>query len=144
MKNYPSLLTRMFVERDNPDLILEPCLGKVIKVPPELTISIWDGQVTLYPKQLYMNDRLYNDYTRKFSITGDITEITIETTSTNEEAAPGPHKHKHGIIDGRGKYKAIGTIINTDTLIVGDYVKVIPAENGQIWFVDSKFRKVME
>ncbi len=98
----------------------------------------------LTPKKLYMNDRLFDDYTREFDIVGDITEITITATSSNIEAGPGPHKHEHGTIEGTGKYKAVGTIINTDTLVVGDYVKVIPCENGQKWFVDSKYRAVVE
>ncbi|MGL6063769.1 MAG: DUF2577 family protein [Fusobacteriaceae bacterium] len=142
MEKYSAKMAKLFVERENPDLITEPCIGIVTIAPPELTISIWDGQVTLYPSQLYMNDRLYNDYSREYEITGDLTEITINTTSGNTEAGPGPHKHQHGKISGTGKYKAIGTIINTDTLIVGDYVKVVPSQNGQMWFVDSKFRKV--
>jgi len=73
-----------------------------------------------------------------------IIEITIDTTSSNTEAGPGPHKHEHGTIEGSGKCKVIGTIINTDTLVVGDYVKVIPCQDGQMWFVDSKYRKVKE
>ena len=137
-------LTKMFVERENPDLIIEPCIGRVIIAPPELTISIWDGKSILYPKHLYMNDRLFNDYTREFDITGTITEITINATSSNNDAGPGPHKHEHGTMEGSGKYKAVGTIINTDTLKVGDYVKVIPCEDGQKWFVDSKYRAVVK
>lgn len=144
MEKFSSKLAKMFVERENPETITEPCIGKVVIAPPELTISIWDGEVILPPKKLYMNDRLYHDYTREFDITGKITEITIDTTSSNTEAGPGPHKHEHGTIEGTGKYKAIGTIINTDTLVVGDYVKVIPCQDGQMWFVDSKYRKVKE
>jgi len=144
MEKFSSKLTKMFVERENPDMITEPCIGKVVIAPPELTISIWDGEVILPPKKLYMNDRLYHDYTREFDITGEITEITIDTTSSNTEAGPGPHKHEHGTIEGSGKCKVIGTIINTDTLVVGDYVKVIPCQDGQMWFVDSKYRKVKE
>ncbi|MGL5426325.1 MAG: DUF2577 family protein [Cetobacterium sp.] len=143
MEKYSSKMAKLFVERENPDLIVEPCIGIVTVAPPQLTVSIWDGQVILYPNQLYMNDRLYNDYTRQFDITGDITEITIDTTTSNETTGPGPHSHKHETIKGTGSYKAVGTIINTDTLIVGDYVKVVPSQDGQMWFVDSKFRKVI-
>lgn len=144
MGKFANQLTKMFVERENPEEITEPCIGRVIKAPPETTISILDGNVTLFPHMLYMNDRLYDDYTRKFDITGELTEITINATTSNVEAGPGPHKHEHGTIEGSGKYKAVGTIINTDTLIVGDYVKVIPCQDGQMWFIDSKYRKVKE
>lgn len=140
--DYKRIMNKMMKERENVPVEFEPCIGKVIKAPPDTTISILDGQVTLYPHMLYMNDRLYDDYTREFDITGTITEITLNTTSSNIEAGPGPHKHEHGTIKGDGKYKAFGTIINTDTLKVGDYVKVVPTEKGQKWFIDSKFRKV--
>lgn len=90
-----------------------------------------------------MNDRLFDDYTRKFDIVGDITEIIIDATSSNNTCPLGA-VNPHGTIEGKGKYKAVGTIINTDTLVVGDYVKVIPCENGQKWFVDSKYRAVVE
>ncbi|MGL5427741.1 MAG: DUF2577 family protein [Cetobacterium sp.] len=142
--NYQLMLAKMFKANENKEIEFEACIGKVIKAPPETTISIWDGQVILYPHQLYMNDRLYDDYIRKFDIDGEITEIMIQTTSSNLDAGPGPHKHNHGTIEGKGKYKAVGTIINTDTLIVGDYVKVVPTEKGQKWFIDSKYRKVKE
>lgn len=144
MEKSSSKLAKLFVERENPDLILEPCIGKVIIAPPELTISIWNGETILTPKKLYLNDRLHDDYTREFEITGEILDILIDTTSQNIETGPGPHKHDHGTIEGTGKIKIKGTIINTDTLKVGDYVKVCPCEDGQKWFVDSKFRAVVE
>lgn len=142
--NYELAMAKMFKKSDSEKTVFEACIGTVIKAPPETTITIWDGQVTLFPHMLYMNDRLYDDYTREFDIVGNITEITIDATSSNVEAGPGPHKHSHGTIKGKGKYKAVGTIINTDTLKVGDYVKVIPTEKGQKWFIDSKYRKVKE
>ena len=142
--NYELAMAKMFKKSDSQVSIFEACIGIVIKAPPETTITIWDGQVTLFPHMLYMNDRLYDDYTRKFDIVGEINEITITTTSSNIEIGPGPHKHEHGIIEGSGEYKAIGTIINTDTLKVGDYVKVVPTEKGQKWFIDSKYREVKE
>ncbi|MGL5313233.1 MAG: DUF2577 family protein [Peptostreptococcaceae bacterium] len=139
--DYKRIMNKMMKERENVSVEFEPCIGKVIKAPPETTISILDGQVTLYPHMLYMNDRLYDDYTREFEIIGTITEITINTTSSNSTCPLGA-VNPHGTIEGKGKYKATGTIINTDTLKVGDYVKVVPTEKGQKWFIDSKFRKV--
>lgn len=146
--NYEIAMAKMFKQKEREEIKFEVCIGTVIKAPPEIEISIWDGQVILLPHMLYMNDRLYDDYTRKFDIVGDITEITINTTSRNIEAGPGPHSHPHGIIKGigknTGKIKLEGVIKNTDTLTVGDYVKVVPTEKGQKWFIDSKYRKVKE
>lgn len=141
--NYELAMAKMFKKSESEDTTFEACIGTVIKAPPETTITIWDGQVTLFPHMLYMNDRLYDDYTRKFDIVGDITEITINATSSNSTCPLGA-VNTHGTIKGAGKYKAVGTIINTDTLKVGDYVKVIPTEKGQKWFIDSKYRKVKE
>lgn len=141
--NYELAMAKMFKKSESEDTTFEACIGTVIKAPPETTITIWDGQVTLFPHMLYMNDRLYDDYTREFDIVGDITEITINATSSNSTCPLGA-VNAHGTIKGAGKYKAVGTIINTDTLKVGDYVKVIPTEKGQKWFIDSKYRKVKE
>ena len=60
--DYKRIMNKMMKERENISVEFEPCIGKVIKAPPETTISILDGQVTLYPHMLYMNDRLYDDY----------------------------------------------------------------------------------
>lgn len=141
--NYELAMAKMFKKSDSEETTFEACIGTVIIAPPETTITIWDGQVTLFPHMLYMNDRLYDDYTREFDIVGDITEITINATSSNSTCPLGA-ENAHGTIKGAGKYKAVGTIINTDTLKVGDYVKVIPTEKGQKWFIDSKYRKVKE
>lgn len=142
--SYQILLAKMMKERENEEIPFEPCVGTVIQAPPELTISIWDGQTILYPKNLYINDRLCGDYTRKFDMEGEFKNIKIESSTSNIENGPGPHSHKHGTIEGTGEFKAVGTIINTDTLKVGDYVRVIPTEKGQKWFVDSKYRKVKQ
>ncbi len=98
----------------------------------------------LTPNKLYLNDRLHADYTREFKLTGEILDIVINAISQNIEGGPGPHKHDHGTIEGTGKIEIKGTIVNTDTLKVGDYVKVCPCEDGQKWFIDSKFRAVVE
>lgn len=117
------------------------CIGEVIKAPPELTVSILDGRFILYPHMLYMNDRLFDDYTRTYKLEGTLDEITINATSSNNPCGLGA-TNQHGTIEGSGEYKANGTIINTDTLKIGDLVKVTPTENGQKWIVDFKIRKI--
>lgn len=117
------------------------CIGEVIKAPPELTISILDGRFILYPHMLYMNDRLFDDYTRTYKLVGTLDKITINATSSNKPCGLGA-TNPHGTIEGNGEYKANGTFINTDTLKKGDLVKVTPTEKGQKWIVDFKIRKI--
>lgn len=139
MSNSQVELMKIFKTYENQE-VWEACIGEVIEPMPNLTISILNANFKLYPEFLYLNDRLHDDYTREFELEGIIDEIEIETTSSNITASQ--HQHKHGTIKGSGKYKTHGTIINTDTLIVGDFVQVIPTQEGQKWFVTSKYRKV--
>lgn len=119
----------------------QSCLGEVIKAPPELTIRIRNNNYILYPRMLYMNNRLFNDYTRTYSLEGNVTEFDFNN-STKSSPVPNHPAHPIPKLKGDGTYKAEGTIINTCTLKVGDLVKVTPSENGQIWFVDYKVRKI--
>lgn len=126
-----------------PEKKFQVCIGRVIKAPPELTISIMDGRVILYPYMLYMNDRLFDDYERTYKLTGTLDSITINATSSNKTCSGG-YTNQHGTIEGTGEYVANGIFINTDTLKVGDLVRVTPTEQGQIWIVDFKIRKIKE
>lgn len=139
---YQALLSKILKSKDN----LEPfesTIGRVVTPPPKLTISIWNGQVILEPNQLYMNDRLFNDHIRDYSLEGEITEESIDITASDmTKAGQGPHKHTLIGFSGSGSYKASGKITNTDTLKKGDLVKLTPTESGQIWFVDFKVRKL--
>lgn len=119
------------------------CIGEVIVPPPKLTINILDSEVILYPYMLYMNDRLFDDYTREYSLIGEIGSITINATSFNKPCGKG-NSNPHGTISGSGNFSSKGTIINTCTLKVGDLVKVTPTENGQKWIVDCKIRKISD
>lgn len=129
-----------FFRNMTPKPKFESCLGVVTKELPELTISIKDSSIILYPRMLYMNDRLFDDYTRKYSLEGEITEYSFDNTTKSEPVPPHP-AHPIKNLAGNGTYKAEGTIINTCTLKVGDLVKVTPAQNG-MWFVDYKVRKI--
>lgn len=141
---YTNRLTGMFKERENKEEIYSPCIGEVIQAPPNLIISIWGGDVILNAKKLYMNDRLFDDYTREYKLSGTIDTIKINANTSTSEAGPGPHKHLHNTIEGSGDYEAHGTIINTCTLKKGDLVKVTPVEDGQKWIVDFKIRKLVK
>lgn len=139
---YQAKVAKMFKERENKENEFEICIGKVISPPPALQISIYNGEVILYPEQLYMNDRLFDDHIRDFKIDGKLESIKIDSTTSTGKAGEGPHSHTHSTIEGSGEYRASGKITNTDTLKVGDFVKVTPVENGQIWIVDFKIRKI--
>lgn len=117
------------------------CVGVVIKPPPELTISIMNGKYILYPRMLYMNDRLFDDYTRTYELTGEITGYNFENTTSSEPVGDHP-AHSIKKLAGKGSYQATGTFINTDTLVKGDLVRVTPTEDGQMWIVDFKVRKI--
>lgn len=121
----------------------EVCIGTVIEAPPTLKIKVLNEELTLeYPKHLYLNNRLRWDYKREFTIEGEITEedMTVESSSMTK-AGQGPHDHTLKSFKAKGKYKSTGTITNTDTLKVGDLVKLTPTANGQKWFVDYKVLK---
>ena len=140
MTKYQEELAKMFKQYENPDPF-EPVLGVVIEGFPNLRISIYSGQVILGIDKLYMNDRLFDDYTRTYKLEGTLDEITINATSSNKPCGLGA-TNPHGTIEGNGEYKANGTFINTDTLKKGDLVKVTPTEKGQKWIVDFKIRKI--
>jgi hypothetical protein len=127
----------MFKDRENPD-IFEATIGTVLSPPPKLRISIWDGETILESEHLYLNDRLFDDYTRQYMLTGEVTEYSFENTTNTEVASN--HSHPIKNLAGNGSYEASGTFINTDTLKAGDLVKLTPTENGQKWFVDYKVR----
>ncbi len=120
-------------------------VGKVIKPYPDLTISILSGQVILYPEQLYVNEHLTNEYIRKYEETGKIT-LDAKTESAmagvTGQATESPTGHAHDIKLNENTYTSKGDIKLTDTLKAGDFVKVSPMIDGQLWFVDYKVKKV--
>lgn len=140
MKNNSNFVAKYF-KSFNKEKEFQPCIGTVIEAPPQLTISILSGKVILYPRMLYMNDRLFNDYTRQYKLVGEITEYSFDN-KTNSSAVSNHPEHPIPKLAGSGTYKAQGTFINTDTLVEGDLVKVTPTEGGQMWIVDYKIRKI--
>lgn len=130
-----------YMKRLNKPKEFQTCVGVVIKAPPELTISILSGKMILYPRMLYMNDRLFDDYTRMYQLEGEITEYNFQNTTSSEPVSTHP-AHPIKTLEGKGSYKAKGKFVNTDTLVAGDLVKVTPTESGQMWIVDYKVRKI--
>lgn len=164
MGKYGAKLSKLLKKLENEDII-EATVGRVISPPPNLRISIWNNSVILEPTQLYMNDRLFNDHTREYKLEGTIGAIDVTTSKQDikdyiaplflKKDAPGDVTSPNQWINTIGESQIIGTstgsrdlkitegtIVNTDTLKIGDLVKLTPTENAQIWFVDFKVRKL--
>lgn len=149
--NFFEKLKKSIIEDLNIENI-SPILGEVVKVPPDLQISILKGSIILDVKDLLINNSLLKQYNRQFEANGSITEINMNgnidekmTTSTMEPSGTGPHIHGIESLVGTtkikkatGDYKIDGTITLKDELKKGDRVKITPAAgNGsQKWFVD--------
>lgn len=154
MDNYQVEAAKIFQKLRN-ETPIGTVLGEVISPPPELKISILEGQIILYPDQLYMTDNLWNDYYRTYKIESEITEMTREiseynytNTTATEKASPGPHTHDVKTLNGNGSdestgnYKAQGDFWFTDTLKKDDLVMLVPTVDEQTWFIVDKVRKV--
>lgn len=141
--NYQDKVAKQIKNLENPNPPIGPVIGKVTIAPPNLTISILEGRVMLYPDKLYMCENLWPDYHRKYKEVGSQDKLEISTT-TNNVIGYGPegHTHKHGDISGSGTMEESGDFWFTDTLKVNDKVLVIPATGNQIWFVVDRIRKV--
>lgn len=132
-------------------------IGKVIKPLPDLQISILDEQVILYPEQLYLDAKWWNDYTREFKIEGSDFELKGDKFSLSanpfviQDTTPSSPRPVATIPEGQtsnveigGKADNIGSITYTDTLKEGDLVLLIPTFDEQTWFVSGKIKKVKE
>ena len=119
--------------------------GEVVKAPPNLEVKI-DPKITLKTKNIVISEEKISTYTREFKSWGNIDEIVIngeiETTSSNTEGGPGPHKHQHGTISGtlkgKGTFKLSGTNEWTDDLKVGDMVLLVPTNEHEIFYLVDK------
>lgn len=119
--------------------------GEVVKAPPNLEVKI-DPKITLKTKNIVISEEKISTYTREFKSWGNVDEIVIngeiETTSSNTEGGPGPHKHQHGtisgILKGKGTFKLSGTNEWTDDLKVGDMVLLVPTNEHEIFYLVDK------
>ncbi|MGB6129436.1 MAG: DUF2577 family protein [Psychrilyobacter sp.] len=152
MSYYQVEVAKMFRKLRN-EKPIGTVLGEVISPPPELKISILEGQIILYPDQLHMTDHLWDDYFRTYKIESKITEMSrdIENYSfQNTTATEIANLHKHPIktLSGKGSdestgdYKAQGDFWFTNTLKKGDLVMLVPTVDEQTWFIVDKARKV--
>ena len=117
------------------------CIRDRVRVNPKLLLK--KHQICIAKEKVI-------GYTREFNIKGKIKEFTlenatIETTSSNTEGGPGPHKHQHGIVEGTitgqdGTFEFDGILKWTDELKVGEQVILIPTNQNSIFFLlDTSF-----
>ena len=120
-------------------------LGIVVKAPPELAIA-WNG-IIITKESLYIDQFLLPQYKRLSKGETKLPQVegTIKTNTQTRRGGSGEpsytsHSHKVNddyVADGKGKYTA--SVIYTDCgLQVGDYVAMLPINNGQQFIVLSK------
>lgn len=156
VEKFANKLAKKIKGFENPNPI-GSLVGKVVKPMPNLTISIMDEEILLYPQQLYINTLLTNEYEREFKIEGSDFELSGNkfTLTANpfviQDTTPGSPRPVTTIPEGQttrveigGKAKITGKFKLIDTLKIGDLVKVTPTADEQTFFVDYIVKKVGE
>lgn len=120
-------------------------LGIVVKAPPELVIA-WNG-ILIEKNQIYIDQFLLPQYQRLSKGETQLAEVkgTIRTNTQTRRGGSGEpsytsHNHKVNDdykADAQGEYQS--SVIYTDCgLQVGDYVAMLPINDGQQFIVLSK------
>ena len=120
-------------------------LGIVVKAPPELAIA-WNG-ILIEKEQIYIDQFLLPQYQRLSKGETKLPEVkgairTNTQTRRGGSGEPSYTSHNHKVnddykADAAGEYQA--SVIYTDCgLQVGDYVAMLPINNGQQFIVLSK------
>ena len=154
MESWTNKLAKKIKGFENPNPI-GSIVGEVVKPMPELTISIMDGQVILYPEQLYINTLLTSEYVRTFEIkdstfelSGDKFTLTAspfvisDTTPSSPRPVTTIPEGQTTKVEVGGKATITGKVTLVDTIKKGDLVKVTPTVDGQTWFIDYVVKKV--
>lgn len=143
-------------------------IAKIETPPPNLTLKY--SEQTIPAKQIYCSNYLLPHYHREYKIdgiidnielttreiSGEMTNITLENTTSTNPAGEGPHTHTvpsinasgnfkssgkgSGAIKGNGTYQSHKDIWFEDTLKAGDEVLVNIV--GVYWVVVSKVTKM--
>ena len=120
-------------------------IGQVIQAPPELVIA-WNG-IPIEKEQIYIDQFLLPQYRRLSKGETKLPQVegTIKTNTQTRRGGSGEpsytsHSHKVNDdykADAEGEYQA--SVIYTDCgLQVGDYVAMLPINDGQNFIVLSK------
>ena len=154
MESWTNKLAKKIKGFENPNPI-GSIIGEVVKPMPELTISVMDGQVILYPEQLYINTLLTSEYVRSFEIKDSTFELSgnkftltaspfviSDTTPSSPRPVTTIPEGQTSKIEVGGKATITGNFKLVDTLKKGDFVKVTPTVDEQTWFIDYVVKKV--
>ena len=108
-------LAKEFRKRD-PKKILGPIVGRVLSPLPDLQVSILSDQVVLSADKLYITEKLYKD-SEAISLSGNLMIDDI-------------------LKPVNGELTIVKEILKKDEMIM-----LVPAENGQEFFIIDKVRK---
>lgn len=129
MKDWDVKLAEELKKRQNPNM-LGPIIGTVISSPPELMISILEGQVFI--TKCYVLDNLLSGYTRTISIP---MQAAAGTTNSVDDGGDNASSHSHNI---QSLQLSEVTFNYNDTLKPGDQVFLIPTNDNQVYFLVGK------
>lgn len=128
--NWANKLADEFKSRNNPS-VLGAILGIVVSPPPNLKISILEGQI--YITKVYVLDAVLEEYERMIDMPFENLEgeLTIQPYKTNREDKEvlEPKDYKINILEVKKK-----RITTKDTLKKGDEVLLISSQDNQIYF----------
>lgn len=127
-----SLLAQAIKKRDNP-IWLGAVTGEVVKAPPELEVKLENGIIIKNHKIMISIEKIIG-YQRTYSLEGNITEYAFDNTTSSEAVSTHP-AHPIPKLQGKGTYKAEGTITWTDTLKVGDKVLMLPTNEEEYFYL---------
>lgn len=135
-----SELAKMFKERENKPY-MGPQIGEVISPPPNIQVRL-GGKIILTKDNLVIAAHVLNNYTRQFSIEGNISfsDSDCGTTDSVNDGGYEANSHSHTIetLNIDTTFNSNGTMAFTDTLKQGDKVILIPSTDEQIYFLIDK------
>ncbi len=123
--------------RQNPKM-LGPIIGKIISPPPNLKISILEGQVFI--TKCYVLDSLLSNYTRIASIPLQQASGTGDTNSV-DDGGDNASPHSHTVSLNSLQLNKISFTFN-DTLKTGDEVLLIPTPDNQVFFLVGRIKSI--
>lgn len=114
-------------------------IATVVQSPPNLQIQI--GALLLDSDNILIADYLVNNYSRSYSIDGDIAFNQSINGVTNDEYIEGVGSHSHNVTSSANintNYTSNGQLVFNDTLSTGDLLAVMPTSDEQTYIVLCK------
>ena len=120
-------LAKMFKEREN-ILYPGPQIGKIINPPPEIRVRIGD-RIVLTSEHLIISAHVLDNYERNFEMQNPLVNGLTNAAAVGDH---GTHTHNIATINLSGSLRYVDTLKN------GDEVILIPASDGQRYFLIDK------